>query len=792
MTDNPFPLNIDEKEDSWSRVQLLSSTGAAFKLPAQEFNKMVKAIEYNYENNGGLPFTGTPPVRTFQTRAQLLAFTPIPDDGTPAKVANDPNSDYNGFYSVVAGAWVFDEPLNNGEVAEGDIRSVSGDKVFQYTNNRIESEVSARFFTNSSEGNSFVKEVEISGSGVNSNKIYYIGLVTRQNGSNGTRVAVYEADPDFSNASIVVYFLNMDDTDLIHEHSQNDISVKLVLDWRVFEVNSNQSGMNYVFNTNAFVDQNKKTPLIYAAGLNQNTLSQIESLTSDYSKLVYEHPRGLSELLGDKFGFNLSRGAMFYEQVQTSSKFNVVDVNLTFTEATEVEIYIYILNSNTRHIGGLTPVYSGDLKPYEINTDPTKITRIKLDESITVDSGQYVQIAFYCKAGTYPFLSVQYFENQESNPARHGYYLTNTTSNWFGVSWSENSSFVTSFRLFLSEESKLEKGVWDRIILPSVINIAVGQELNLWKSNIVHRVNDVSFYCSEGNDKKRGYRYLPTSASDESLDVYLMYKGLRLDNKRVLIKSLSRSVGAGQTKQILMIGDSILDGGVIPSEVSNLISTGGGFDAVFLGTQTTDSVKHEGRPGWSYGSFLSNSSPFWDGSDINFKNYMSTNSNFGGSDIIDIVTINLGTNDILGVNHPRELYNEVLVNVKSIVDFILDPVSGYPSCKIVISLPPLPADKNGFGSIQGADDMYEKFETYIRLFWLELIKVFDDSNYNSNVSLGVSGLMLDRDYGFAYSNVQISARNTNLISEQNNNVHPNDSGEYQLADGIYSSILSVI
>ena len=45
---------------------------------------------------------------TYQTLAELNAVSPVPDDGTPAKVANDSNSGNNGYYSVVSGAWVQD------------------------------------------------------------------------------------------------------------------------------------------------------------------------------------------------------------------------------------------------------------------------------------------------------------------------------------------------------------------------------------------------------------------------------------------------------------------------------------------------------------------------------------------------------------------------------------------------------------------------------------------------------------------------------------------------------------
>lgn len=49
---------------------------------------------------------------TYQTLAELQAVAPIPDEGTPAKVANDPSTDNNGYYSISSGVWVKDAELD--------------------------------------------------------------------------------------------------------------------------------------------------------------------------------------------------------------------------------------------------------------------------------------------------------------------------------------------------------------------------------------------------------------------------------------------------------------------------------------------------------------------------------------------------------------------------------------------------------------------------------------------------------------------------------------------------------
>lgn len=63
MSDNPFPLEIQQKQDSWARTQLLLNVASEFKLTAEEFNRMVRGIEYNYNNQGGV-YNALPPLES--------------------------------------------------------------------------------------------------------------------------------------------------------------------------------------------------------------------------------------------------------------------------------------------------------------------------------------------------------------------------------------------------------------------------------------------------------------------------------------------------------------------------------------------------------------------------------------------------------------------------------------------------------------------------------------------------------------------------------------------------------
>ena len=48
-TDNPFPLSIGTKQDSWERTQLLAAVPGANNALASEFNKIIQALNFLYE-----------------------------------------------------------------------------------------------------------------------------------------------------------------------------------------------------------------------------------------------------------------------------------------------------------------------------------------------------------------------------------------------------------------------------------------------------------------------------------------------------------------------------------------------------------------------------------------------------------------------------------------------------------------------------------------------------------------------------------------------------------------------
>lgn len=123
----------------------------------EQFYELIKSLWHKsekipFENIKGLSdavnsikFEGA---KTYQTKAELLAVSPIPTNGTAAKVANDSNIENNGYYAVVSGAWVQDRKLVVQEVEENNTdKGVSGKAVSEHTKKKVAEWESSRAFS---------------------------------------------------------------------------------------------------------------------------------------------------------------------------------------------------------------------------------------------------------------------------------------------------------------------------------------------------------------------------------------------------------------------------------------------------------------------------------------------------------------------------------------------------------------------------------------------------------------------------------------------------------------------
>jgi lysophospholipase L1-like esterase len=185
-----------------------------------------------------------------------------------------------------------------------------------------------------------------------------------------------------------------------------------------------------------------------------------------------------------------------------------------------------------------------------------------------------------------------------------------------------------------------------------------------------------------------------------------------------------------------------------------------------------------------------NKSPFHDGTRLNIQNYISVN----GLSAPDVFTVQLGINDSMGALLTQRQIDDIANDARKLVEGLVDPTYGYPSAKVIISLPPFGAKGNdafsvSYGNI-GTIYSPENFKSNLRRLWANLVAIFDGGNYSANVRVSASGLGVDRVNGFGTTTRAISSRVATLETIYNNGVHPNNSGQQQISDFVYSVLRS--
>ena len=210
------------------------------------------------------------------------------------------------------------------------------------------------------------------------------------------------------------------------------------------------------------------------------------------------------------------------------------------------------------------------------------------------------------------------------------------------------------------------------------------------------------------------------------------------------------TAGAGLTKNIMVLGDSIVANGNITKHLRDLFNTDV-MDVNFIGTLNTygdDVPNHEGRGGWTawhythVGEYNDNVNAFWDGTKFNFSNYMETN-NFDG---IDVVVINLGINDSLNDAYLARLIDDYNIIINSIREY-------NSQCAIIINLPLLPACYEVHNTISSDTDFMKTRRLEV---WIKLIKEYDLKQDNK-IFVAPVGAMIDVENDYPYEMINLSS-----------------------------------
>lgn len=358
---------------------------------------------------------------------------------------------------------------------------------------------------------------------------------------------------------------------------------------------------------------------------------------------------------------------------------------------------------------------------------------------------------------------------------------------------------------------------YGEIILPDVIHVAAGREMNLWwNTAAVWEEGDSSVYfevkCDIGKTTARGFLL----KADESMigTHSLTIRSRELHTRKILCERTvslcvaDASAGCG-SKNILMIGDSrtlhTSDGvqgeyrtdkitKTTTSEIKKLLDSTQGAKFNFAGTFVSAAdpeVRNLADNGWCYSTAISTIEAAG-----GIVPYIEKDCGLGEGASLDFVSIMYGINDLADwhVNNldqyerSCEKIPAIVDNAKKLVDMI---TAGYPGCRIILVLESSVAgNQDGFAYWGGTDnDCAVEWEFAVKALRKKIIETFDGGRYSENVTLSAAGLWCDRTYGYPYVTSPVSERTDEAKAMRLVNcVHPHDNGYRQIADGDFSTL----
>jgi hypothetical protein len=211
-----------------------------------------------------------------------------------------------------------------------------------------------------------------------------------------------------------------------------------------------------------------------------------------------------------------------------------------------------------------------------------------------------------------------------------------------------------------------------------------------------------------------------------------------------------------------------------------------------LASGTLTKVSGSGDSSVSYSSFTEEAgNPLWNPATTELDiAYYRGNLSLEG--LIDIVTIQLGVNDSFGDTFDSQAQVDlIIIDAKLIIDAFL---ADNAATKIILTLPTTGGNsRDGWAANYGSDYSKISFENNIYLLRESMLSTFDSGAYSANVITGISGLAIDRKYGYSMTTYPVAARITDVnIDRHTNAVHPRQEGYDQIADAYFGELLNII
>jgi len=410
-----------------------------------------------------------------------------------------------------------------------------------------------------------------------------------------------------------------------------------------------------------------------------------------------------------------------------------------------------------------------------------------------------------------------------SLPAGAGtyYYLASNSGTWntvtgsvFGVDFTTltSPSVSTARKLFKRQEptdlsrrvANLEAGSLGTLAIPPKMYLVESRQWNMYFDGLLPWLpQGLAFdvLTTKGATLNECYRWTPGTSDSGSyamtVQAYNQATGQAMGAPATSTLVVSdTAAGSGVAKNVLYIGDSKTADGAVVTELVTLIAAGTGLNLSFIGSQGSGSAKHEGRSGWSAGTFVGGSSPFYSGGAVDFSAYATAIS----ASSIDIVIIDLGANDVFSAESDPALLGvggfieSMLINIETLITK-LKLYNANVKIGVALTTPPSKY-QDAFGSSYtndsysgNAQNLYRYMRNIYRA-WLRQIRYFGGRE-SENIYVLPFNSCVDRVNSYPSSSVAAHSRTATTITRQTDGLHPSSVGKLQVADAAYAFLKSV-
>lgn len=368
-----------------------------------------------------------------------------------------------------------------------------------------------------------------------------------------------------------------------------------------------------------------------------------------------------------------------------------------------------------------------------------------------------------------------------------------------GISLSNYEDFTPPKNGIMIENLALPKTIQEEEVFfanPSLIYVVENRQIDfIFESFMIPKIGRklseyyVSAFGYRGKFLENRTRLTPYDDSDFLLKIE-RYPNVT-KQKYIAIKTAPIANGTGQTRKILVIGDSTVNSGYLIKAINDYFEADA-MDINLIGTRNTGGLMHEGRSGWTFDNYFTQSSisgvanPFFNGTTFNFSNYLSTTSQTMSAG--DWVFIQLGINDLYSIagNFLGGDVDSKILQMQTQLQEIISQIHAVNSSiriGIVMTTPPAISQDATANLLQSA---FYSSEYYLKKglikWWDKLLNLFDNEvSRNSRVYLIPCNIVLDRVNNFQTAEQDIDVFNTDKIIVQIDDVHPKESGYKNMA-----------